>query len=191
MLIENCLPQDLFNSLVTQVTNWSNVPWFFAQNTALNPEDNITVKPFYGSWAHNSILYGNDNSSLAPICRKVIDHILSTSGQKLHFLSRCRFGLITTTPYEIVHDAHVDFIDFKHKTGLLYLNDSDGDTILYNKFHKEGDEYPIKCSEQDISLRVSAKANRVYIFDGYQYHSSTAPMKNIYRLVMNFNYQTK
>ena len=184
MVIDNCLPQSIFDDLVKQVTDWDYTNWFFVKNTAYKLEDRDLL--FHSSLAHSSVLAGEDNSVLSSISRKAVNIILFQAGENLESIYRIRFGLITCTSETIIHDPHVDY-EFKHRTGLLYLNDSDGDTIFYDKFHKPG-QPAIKCGEEDIVQRVEPKSNRVTLFDGWQYHSSSTPTKNTYRLVMNFNY---
>jgi hypothetical protein len=188
MIVDGCLPQKVFDSFVNQVTDKS-VPWYFTEYTAfLDKEKKNDL--FEGSWAHVIIMNGENNSSLAPICRQIINLILFSLGQELDSLTRVRLGLITRTETRVVHDAHVDYYDEPHKTTLLYLNDSDGDTLLYNKFHKTGQDV-IKCSSDDIIENVTPKANRIVSFDGWQYHSSSTPILNNYRIVMNINYTIK
>lgn len=188
MIIDNCLPEVVFNELVDQVTNWDYTSWYYAQNTAYNLVDRDLL--FHSSLAHTSVREGKDNSRLSSVSREAVNIILFQAGENLESIYRIRFGLITCTSETIIHDSHVDYGDFKHRTGLLYLNDSDGDTIFYNKFHKPG-QPAIKCDNEDIIQRVEPKRNRVTLFDGWQYHSSSTPTKNSYRLVMNFNYIIK
>jgi hypothetical protein len=67
---------------------------------------------------------------------------------------------------------------------LYYVNDSDGDTFLFNRTKKDG---PIpKDSELEILKRVSPKKGRVVLFDGSRYHSSSGPSKDV-RCIINFN----
>jgi hypothetical protein len=193
MIIDNCVPDHLFNELVDVVTDWDCLSWFFSEYTAHGPDEryNDLIRPFQGSWAHTVITYGRDNSVLASLCRQVVNSMLHSFNQELLFLSRVRIGLITRTETRLVHNPHVDFYDVPHKTVLLYLNDSDGDTIFYNKFHSSEKEFPLKCTNDDIEMKVSPKSNRAVSFNGWQYHSSSTPILNNYRIVMNVNYTIK
>lgn len=192
-MIDNCLPQNIFDDLYKKITDWNYIAWYFTEYTAL-PSQFKNGKPkkfFEGSWVHNVIVDGTDNSFLAPLAREIVELITEKLNEKVSFLSRVRLGLITKTEESVVHDAHVDFINFPHRTTLLYLNDSDGPTILYNKFHKEGQKFPIECNSNDIVEKIYPKSNRMCSFDGYQYHSSSSPTLNNYRIVMNINYSVK
>ncbi len=192
MIIDNCLPEDFFNKFVKELTNWDYVPWYFTEHTAFAPVQKDTSKNslFESSWAHTSVIEGRDNSHLAPLCREAVNLILEKNKETLRNLYRVRFGLITCNETSLVHDAHVDY-QFKHRTGLLYINDSDGDTFFYDKFYKHGELYPIQCDQSNVINSVSPKQNRALTFDGWQYHSSSTPTKNKYRMVMNFNYNTE
>ena len=74
----------------------------------------------------------------------------------------------TTRKY---NNKHVD-TTIPHVVVLYYVNDSDGDTHLFNGV--------------DIIKTVTPKKNRVVIFDGSIYHSSGSPTTNK-RCVINFN----
>ena len=62
--------------------------------------------------------------------------------------------------------------------GLYYINDSDGDTIIYEGRDK---------NNLKIANKVSPKKGRIILFDGSQYHSSSYPLKTDKRMVINYN----
>jgi hypothetical protein len=66
------------------------------------------------------------------------------------------------------------------KTLLYYVNDSDGDTILYNEYHT-GET----VGKLTIQQKVSPKKGRAIIFDSHQIHSGQVPANNDYRIVVN------
>jgi hypothetical protein len=66
------------------------------------------------------------------------------------------------------------------KSLIYYVNNSDGDTILYNERFTGG---PVgRVTEQ---LRVTPKKGRAIIFDSNQLHSGCAPTNKAYRVVIN------
>lgn len=69
------------------------------------------------------------------------------------------------------NNKHIDN-RFPHVVCLYYVNDTDGDTFFFNK--------------DDVTGTVSPKKNRVVLFDGATYHSSSNPTINK-RAVINFN----
>jgi len=79
---------------------------------------------------------------------------------------------------------HIDIPD-KHYACVYYLNDTDGDTIIYEQTLND-----VPFGETNIELvehkRVTPKANRIVIFDGSRYHCSSQPTMN-YRAIINYN----
>ena len=68
---------------------------------------------------------------------------------------------------------HIDYPD-PHIVMLYYVNDSSGPTTFYNKKFK-------------VKKEVMPKKGRIIMFDGSTYHSSTPPITNDYRCVINFD----
>tara|TARA_B100000809_G_scaffold249061_1_gene279904 strand:+ start:4166 stop:4756 length:591 start_codon:yes stop_codon:yes gene_type:complete len=83
---------------------------------------------------------------------------------------------------------HIDFRDSpKHKIILYYVNDIDGDTVLFK--NKSGDTPPEKVLQKEEltkMISVSPKKGRCVIFDGDRYHATGRP-KNDFRCVLNYN----
>ena len=75
------------------------------------------------------------------------------------------------------HEKHEKF------SWVLYLNDSDGDTVFYNE--KLNDNY----KELTVQSRNKPVKNQAVLFDGLQYHSSSVPEKNTTRIALNINFQ--
>ena len=69
------------------------------------------------------------------------------------------------------NNRHVDF-DTPHIACVYYVNDSDGDTFIYDNESK--------------SQRISPKKNRAVVFDGSLYHASSLPTKNK-RVIINID----
>jgi quinol monooxygenase YgiN len=65
---------------------------------------------------------------------------------------------------------------------IYYLDDSDGDTFLFNEYYNK-DSLPDKLT---VAHRVSPKKNRVVIFESDRYHASSNPRINKDRFVINF-----
>ena len=104
-------------------------------------------------------------------------------------LLRIRWGLILRDNTIKVSHPHVDDYINKHMGAILYLNDCDGDTIFYDrKFNPNLDESIIVDEELPIKIKVTPKRNRVVIFEGWTYHSSTTPYEHQLRYNINFNF---
>lgn len=74
---------------------------------------------------------------------------------------------------------HIDFKK-KHLVLLYYVNESDGDTIIFDQ---------IKKNKRIAS--VSPKKGRLLVFDGDHYHASSSPQKSDCRIIINTNILNK
>ena len=68
---------------------------------------------------------------------------------------------------------HIDLLE-SHHVLIYYVNDSDGDTFLFDKNKK-------------IVNRISPKKGRILFFNGDILHASSLPIKSKYRSVINFD----
>ena len=82
---------------------------------------------------------------------------------------------ITNNKPHFHNTPHIDAY-YKHNVFMLYLNDSDGDTIFVD-------------DDKNIVKRVTPKKNRVVVFNGMNYHAGSHPYKSNKRLVLNVNYK--
>lgn len=75
--------------------------------------------------------------------------------------------------------AHVD-ATYPHRVFLYYLNDSEGDTVFYDKDH------PLSTDGEDIreSIFIKPKRGRGIVFDGLRFHTAKSP-KNKNRFSLN------
>jgi hypothetical protein len=176
--IENFLPLRYFKKieeLFFDKKNLNNFPWFYIPNsTYFENIENFDIKHF--SFGHTifqeDVVKNNYFDFFSPIL-----YFLPTDSNKNIRLLRIRAGLLTrVSENKIIDEAHVDF-NFNHKTLLLYINDSDGDTIFYS------DKY---C--KNIIFTNTPKKNSAIIFNGNIYHSSSHPIKNSIRIALNINF---
>jgi len=96
---------------------------------------------------------------------------------------RAKANLTTQDNNNTFLAPHVDH-PFDHKVFLYYVNDSDGDTIIYNeKWQKMGET--VSLTER---CRVSPKAGKAICFDGRTYHTPLVPQKSPFRAVINITF---
>ena len=80
---------------------------------------------------------------------------------------------------------HVDIIELNnYMTCIYYVNDSDGDTVIYNETEKN-------CNKFTEFKRITPKRGRLLIFNGNRYHSENFPRSSKKRVVINFNFTVK
>lgn len=104
----------------------------------------------------------------------VIDKESNSSSQTI-FRSKANLQTqYTNNKKENFNTPHTD-LDIPHKVALFYVNDSDGDTILFD-------------DDSNIIERVTPKKGRILFFDGDILHTSSHPVNSMYRMCVNINY---
>jgi|APCry1669189883_1035261.scaffolds.fasta_scaffold01683_4 hypothetical protein len=181
----------IFQRLKQEV--FGSIPWFFTPNTAYpSSADNAHLN---FSYVHHIYGDGRPSSELYDLVDLAVRSALDNTGQTLSLIYRIRLGMITALDVPFVHGAHID-MDVPHMTGLIYLNDSDGDTIFYKERFRHGIDFlPTNWYESEsdrvynVEETVTPKENTFVWFDGLQYHSSSTPKTTSRRIVININYQ--
>ena len=190
---DDCVESKYFNVLKTEVFDFKHMPWFLSEYTAYKQKSTDMDDL---SFSHLAVKDGNDISELAPYARLCINQAFEKLGRNLPKIYRVRFGLILKSNQHKIHGSHVDH-HAPHQTGLMYLNDSDGDTYFYDNYYDptlddtlSQFDYYQKYIKDNLKFQqsVTPKSNRLVLFDGYQYHASSCPTKTQLRVVMNFNY---
>jgi len=196
-IYDNVLPKETFEFFKSQCVD--NVSWDFVGNAAYTQHDikhvNITDKVNKYSFART--VFGRKDGSKLPefeVCVANITFMLASTSISINGLKRIRFGLLTGADKNIINVPHVDFYE-PHVTGLFYFDNSDGETVFYNKIHDLNMD-PTTVPQwvttwaddpSTVECKVECKENRLVLFNGLQYHSSTRPTNVSKRVVMNFN----
>lgn len=83
---------------------------------------------------------------------------------------------------------HIDFANAPGGTKIVlyYINDSDGDTII---FDQNADQFNSLDFKEPLTIRatVSPKRGRFVVFDGSLVHSAGIPRNSASRIVLNIN----
>jgi len=86
-------------------------------------------------------------------------------------------------------NIHVD-MRIPHTVFLYYVNDTDGDTFLFDKTIDDASTpEEFKQAKFKIHKRVTPKKGRVVVFNGNRYHSSSGPTI-AQRCIINFDVAT-
>ena len=73
-----------------------------------------------------------------------------------------------------------------HHVVLMYLNDCDGDTIIFDKKYTDGPTHLSIDEGKSMSIfkRVTPKAGKIILFDGKNYHTNVFPSPGKFRFVL-------
>lgn len=124
---------------------------------------------------------------------------LSIDKLNLQFVKNIRNKINKTSPLNISYNAsklmHID-TGTNHIVIIYYINDSDGDTLLFT--NKKGNSAEsikdnfnsVNTDDFELLQRVSPKKGRVLIFNGNLYHYGEYPTKGN-RFVINYNTAAK
>jgi hypothetical protein len=162
-----------------------NTPWILTRElVSRNVEFNVDIPKYKGS-QFNHILYigGKPRSELYDMALSALLTFCNKHDILVYGITRCKINVTFPDSESNVEDTQAPHVDhsWPHYVFLYYVNEADGDTILYNEEYSKDD---VHLTEME---RVSPKAGRAILFDGLNYHSPLAPTKG-YRVVINLTF---
>lgn len=130
-----------------------NFPWHFIETTIPNESSDYAASPYFSHAIVrpplNPNLFPSPYSSYAELCNSVLQEILEYN--KLNINSILRINVNMTLPLsQKPTQPHYDH-SFEHQNLLIYLNNSDGPTIVENE----------KCYPDE---------DKIIIFKGLHHH---------------------
>jgi len=173
--IENIIKSKNIKKLTDQLFN-ENFPWFFVNKTSPVNQQNMKNIFEYYSFVHWFVMDSKVNSTY----HKYSINIIKDAPINHNGILRAKINLLPKVEHnkDKYNTPHVDLEyrkDIKYKSCIIYLNDSDGDTFIFN-------------NKKEIIKRITPKKGDVLILEGNQIHASSHPIKTDYRLVLNINY---
>ncbi len=166
--------------------------WTFQEEAARGAGNFATS---FSGFSHMAYLTDDPQPSVSPLSPLLLPILfVFCEKAKLEFkaLLRIRVGLFTPTPgLAPHHNPHVDFSQ-PHHTAVYYVNDSDGDTVVFNE---RVDEVSVERSADyanagrfTIAGTVPPKKGKMCAFDGRHYHASSSPTQSAKRIAITFNF---
>jgi hypothetical protein len=183
-IIDNFLGFGYFREL-ENLCLLDKIDWKYLNNISGHYTQGFESEGHYGFYHQINDLGGIESkyhSFVAPFLLSVND-VVNGDGNM-----RSRFDMVTNTNRDLQHGVHVDFdkIETRNVSAVFYLNDSDGDTIIYNERQKyDGEPVPDTLT---IKKRISPKSNRLVLFSGNYWHTGESPRQNNRRVILNSNY---
>lgn len=149
-----------------------NFPWYFCKKSS---GDAPKVADFVDcpQLVHKFIFDDKISSNYIHEVMRLLnwENIIKVTGATERII-RMKSNLLLKTQ-STSNTPHIDYPD-PHIVMLYYVNDSSGPTIFYNR-------------KFEVKKEIIPKKGRILMFDGSIYHSSTPPITNDYRCVINFN----
>ncbi len=117
----------------------------------------------------------------SPVIKKTCNHI----NFNLEKISRCIAGIQgvqVIREKNKVCNIHINQ-KIPHLVLLYYVNDADGETILFDKtiddIQDENDMYLDERHKFNVVNKITPKQGRILLFDGKTYHSASSPTTGI------------
>lgn len=156
-----------------------NRPWFVEEET----KEHIQFKHYF-------VKDNTTKSNFLPYVAPLIAAYENTVGKKISSTMRIKANLLMPQEGTKLQPPHLDdnepdayregVYHGDRKVLIYYVNDGDGDTVLYNeKYYGE----PVgKLTRQQV---ITPQRGRAVIFDANQLHSACLPTVKRYRLIIN------
>lgn len=172
--------QDAIYKYLTDI----NFDWHFMEDATAELANTIqTSTPAFGNLIYYS---SHENNPHAEFFKPLVDAILEQANLKLVKMLRIRAGFLLNTKYAIPsmpykhNTPHQDY-NLDHYVACYYVNDTDGDTIVFNETTESEKYYPMhKCTPQK---------GKALLFNGLHYHASSCPKMFTKRLVITINFR--
>jgi hypothetical protein len=191
--IDDAIPKAYQDQIETELAS-SRMTWFFHEESARSAKSQFQTN--YAGFSHPAFNIREASPVLSPL-NAVLVPILFLFCEKAHLkfsaLMRVRIGLFTRAMVDAPHhNPHVDFYE-PHRVALYYVNDSDGDTFVFNETYDDvgQDQAAAHVNEGKFTVaeRISPKKGTMISFDGKRYHASMHPAKSTSRIVVTFNFR--
>jgi hypothetical protein len=203
-VVENLIPKSFQEAVIHRLQGSEHFPWFaihrvgapsyFPRGTNPNYVDQrITDDVGFFHMVHD----GEKISPYYDLFRGILEFYAEKFDKEIVEILRIRLRYTHTS---VGHDEtkyaapHIDFPSTNGYTTLLYyIDDSDGDTILFDKLFNPAVEKfdPIVKDPLTEVFRYAPKKGNALIFNGHRYHSGNYPIKNSARIVANFDFIEK
>lgn len=183
---DNFLPQQYFNYLRDLLTS-STFPWnFFPNITSLGDCLDDTNSYGFSYTIFNSIQkYGIQETKESWITLPALFSIQEKV--KCKTIVRARYDLTTYNPSNYRHPYHIDMNYHEFVSAILYMNETDGNTLIYDKKVVNADDID-HTKEYDIKESIDPVPNRLLVFDGHYVHTGHSPSKHKSRILLNSVY---
>jgi hypothetical protein len=178
---------------IASVIASNDFPWYMNDNQSNVGEPrsvdlgdyraSVTDRPY--GFSHTAFWHeGSLTSPFYPLFEPILDSIASLVQCDIGLI-RLRAALTTNVGGAVISYPHVDHLAIPHKTLLYYPMDSSAPTVLFMERHDPNVVPPIDFHLNEVVVPTAGSA---MLFDGWTYHSSSYPVEESKRIVVNVNF---
>lgn len=171
--------QEQIYNLLTDV----KFPWHFLDDATFEKfNDPVRTTPGFVNLIYHP---NNESNPYLEFFKPLLDQTLEKAGYKLQNLLRIRAGFLLNTKYLMPHtpykhnNPHRDY-EQEHFTAVYYVNDTDGDTVIFREIEPSEKYYPLHKS--------TPQQGKVVFFNGWHYHASSCPKMFTKRIAITMNF---
>jgi hypothetical protein len=156
----------------------------FESDATTVPSDSMIKLVYYNNFIQSKIF----DRTLYWLGMAVIDEYQQKTGDRVDTVMRMKVNnqkksIVPGYDQKCCNEIHVDNFEH-HKTLIYYINDSDGDTFLFDKLYTEN----TKDYKLETFQRVTPKQGRVVCFNGRRFHAPSNPLFYNRRFILNINF---
>jgi hypothetical protein len=179
---------------ILQFVKTTDIEWTFEKN--ITGQYGGKYEKFYP--ANVLPKYKLNNHQIDELITKIQHNVVQKLN--LNFVENYRYKINWTKPLEFEYDArdlmHIDRHE-QHIVMIYYINDTSGDTFIYNNNDGNNVEVSLKYMDNQIDYSkltliksVEPKQGRVVVFNGALHHHASYPKVGD-RYIINFNFVAK
>ena len=195
LVINNLLPSIYQNDLEDMI---DKLPFYYTDS--IGYDENSPKTEGYKfldnvGFSHALILDGKIESDYCNVFKPVLYFFTDKTGIPVKNILRVRLRLTVQHPNRkdyLFNKPHTDLPGYEgsYKTLIYYINDSDGDTYVFNKFLNKNEDLKktLKNIDQHTILKQTPKKGTAVYFEGHQYHSGNTPINYKSRYIINFDF---
>ena len=179
-IIDNFLDKEYFDKIQSHIES-AHFPWNYMDNITRYSGSNKCMD--LGMYGFNRYII---NPHGKPHDLGSFHHLIHEMMRVIELdIFRSRLDMTVNRGNSIVLDPHIDNL-FPHISSILYINDSDGNTIIYNQKYNDYDRFNQQLT---VQKEIEPRANRLLIFDGMYIHTGCTPSKHNRRILINSNFK--
>lgn len=184
---ENLIPRGYSDTILRKFGE--HMPWYYT-DSASGVDNNYDLKNFK---IKDSVQFvhpiADDNigrSELFNLVLPIVWFLERASGLELVNVLRMKANcLVNNGEGDHYNPPHIDVTESGYYSLIYYVNDSDGDTILFNEFYEHGHENLTEAA------RFKPRQGSALMIPSHLFHSSSCPIETRKRLVINMILELK